>query len=140
MLVGVGDGLALGDLAHQPLAGLVKATTDGTVRPPSALGMTTGSPPSMTATTEFVVPRSMPMILPMSRVLSCLTGRMARRSMSLVELCVCGGLCTGGDDDQRGPQDAVAKLVAPLELPGDGPLGDLVRWLHAHGLVQTRVE
>ena len=44
---------------------LVKATTDGTVRPPSAEAMTVGSPPSMTATTEFVVPRSMPMILPM---------------------------------------------------------------------------
>ena len=44
---------------------LVNATTDGTVRPPSADAMTVGSPPSMTATTEFVVPRSMPMILPM---------------------------------------------------------------------------
>src|SRR3954466_904008 len=42
---------------------LVNATTEGVVRPPSALGMTTGSPPSMTATTELVVPRSMPMIL-----------------------------------------------------------------------------
>ena len=41
---------------------LVKATTDGVVRPPSALGITTGSPPSMTETTELVVPRSMPMI------------------------------------------------------------------------------
>ena len=41
----------------------VKPTTDGVVRPPSALGMTIGSPPSMTATTEFVVPRSMPMTL-----------------------------------------------------------------------------
>src|SRR5688572_13998781 len=40
---------------------LVNATTEGVVRPPSALGMTTGSPPSMTATTEFVVPRSIPM-------------------------------------------------------------------------------
>ncbi len=42
---------------------LVKATTDGVSRPPSGLVITTGSPPSMTATTEFVVPRSMPMIL-----------------------------------------------------------------------------
>src|SRR5476651_2637132 len=40
-----------------------KATTEGVVRFPSALGMTTGSPASMTATHEFVVPRSMPMIL-----------------------------------------------------------------------------
>ena len=42
---------------------LVNATTDGVSRPPSGLVMTTGSPPSMTATTELVVPRSIPMIL-----------------------------------------------------------------------------
>ena len=42
---------------------LAKATTDGVIRPPSALVMTCGSPPSMAATTEFVVPRSIPMIL-----------------------------------------------------------------------------
>ena len=42
----------------------LNATTEGVVRPPSALGTTTGSLPSMTATTELVVPRSMPMILP----------------------------------------------------------------------------
>src|SRR6185503_17556103 len=41
----------------------LKATTDGVVRDPSALGMTTGLPPSITATTELVVPRSIPMIL-----------------------------------------------------------------------------
>jgi hypothetical protein len=35
------------------------------MREPSALVMTVGSPPSMTATTLFVVPRSMPMIFPM---------------------------------------------------------------------------
>src|SRR5437870_8626502 len=40
----------------------VNATTDGVTRPPSAFGMTTGSPPSITATTEFVVPRSIPII------------------------------------------------------------------------------
>jgi len=37
-----------------------KATTDGVVRLPSELAMTVGSPPSRTATTELVVPRSMP--------------------------------------------------------------------------------
>src|ERR1700686_3708264 len=42
---------------------LVNATTDGVRRPPSGLGITTGSPPSMAATTELVVPRSMPIIL-----------------------------------------------------------------------------
>src|SRR5687767_3761665 len=49
---------------------LVKATTEGVVREPSALGITTGSPPSMTATTEFVVPRSIPMTLLMTPALS----------------------------------------------------------------------
>ena len=39
---------------------LEKATTDGVVRVPSALGMTTGSPASRKATTELVVPRSIP--------------------------------------------------------------------------------
>src|SRR5690625_5294969 len=39
---------------------LLKATTDGVVRAPSALAMTVGSPPSRTATTELVVPRSIP--------------------------------------------------------------------------------
>src|SRR5712692_5387135 len=42
---------------------LVMATTDGVVRAPSWLGMTTDSPPCITATTELVVPKSIPMIL-----------------------------------------------------------------------------
>src|SRR3954469_6064564 len=44
---------------------VVKATTDGVVRPPSAFSMTVGSPPSRTAMHEFVVPRSIPMVLAM---------------------------------------------------------------------------
>jgi hypothetical protein len=39
------------------------ATIDGVVRPPSALGMSSGFPASITATHEFVVPRSIPIIL-----------------------------------------------------------------------------
>ena len=39
------------------------ATTEGNNRPPSALVMTVGSPPIITAQTELVVPRSMPIIL-----------------------------------------------------------------------------
>ena len=36
------------------------ATTEGVVREPSELGITTASPASKTATTELVVPRSIP--------------------------------------------------------------------------------
>jgi hypothetical protein len=38
----------------------LNATTDGVVRPPSALAMMVGSPPSRVAITELVVPRSIP--------------------------------------------------------------------------------
>ena len=40
----------------------VNATTEGVVRPPSAFGITVGSPPSRTAMHEFVVPRSIPSV------------------------------------------------------------------------------
>ncbi|GFO68797.1 hypothetical protein GMLC_23760 [Geomonas limicola] len=45
---------------------------DGVVRLPSALAMTTGSPPSITATQELVVPRSIPITLLMSVDPPCL--------------------------------------------------------------------
>ncbi len=41
----------------------VNPTTEGVVRPPSWLGITAGVPASITDTTEFVVPRSIPIIL-----------------------------------------------------------------------------
>src|SRR5438128_8919548 len=41
----------------------VKPTIDGVVRLPSEFGITTGSPPSITATQLLVVPRSIPMTL-----------------------------------------------------------------------------
>jgi hypothetical protein len=39
---------------------LANATTDGVVLAPSAFSITFGYPPSMIATHEFVVPRSIP--------------------------------------------------------------------------------
>src|SRR6185369_11516166 len=50
--------LAASPTRRSPL--LVKATTDGVVRLPSEFSRTSGSPPSMTAMHEFVVPKSMP--------------------------------------------------------------------------------
>jgi hypothetical protein len=44
----------------------VKPTIEGVVLPPSALAITTGSPPSITATHEFVVPKSIPMTVAMT--------------------------------------------------------------------------
>src|SRR2546421_11226827 len=50
--------LATSPTRRSPL--LLIATIEGVVRAPSAFGITTGSPASMTATHEFVVPRSIP--------------------------------------------------------------------------------
>src|SRR5258708_3055763 len=47
----------------------VKATTDGVVRPPSAFSMTVGSPPSSTAMHELVVPRSIPIVFAILKLL-----------------------------------------------------------------------
>src|SRR5512136_907094 len=47
--------------SRSPLS--VMATMDGVVRLPSAFAITTGSPPSMIATQELVVPRSIPITL-----------------------------------------------------------------------------
>src|SRR5258708_24839458 len=55
----------------------VKATTDGVVRDPSALGITAGLPDSVAAITEFVVPRSIPTAVAIAA--SSLTARDSRR-------------------------------------------------------------
>ena len=43
----------------------VNATTEGVVRPPSWFAITVGWPACITATTELVVPKSIPITLPM---------------------------------------------------------------------------
>jgi len=60
---------------------LEKPTTEGVVRPPSALGMTVGSPASRTLTTEFVVPRSIPTALGMGVLLT-----LSKNTVAAVEL------------------------------------------------------
>src|SRR5688572_33273939 len=50
---------------------LENATTEGVVRAPSEFSSTEGSPPSMTAIQEFVVPRSIPRILDMENGWLC---------------------------------------------------------------------
>src|SRR4029078_3298117 len=75
-----------------------KATTDGVVRAPSALGMTTGSPPSSTETTELVVPRSIP------------TG-LAMVALSLGDACGCQIL--------SGPDASLRRAPFPAQPGGD---------------------
>src|SRR4029079_10615866 len=111
---------------------LVKATTLGTVRPPSAEAMTVGSPPSITATTLFVVPRSMPMILAICVVSPVVGSRLVRVGFALggsVELLgPVGGRCfpgrgvgvgVRGHGHEGRPHDAVAEAVPAADLLHD---------------------
>src|SRR5918911_3634703 len=60
--------LATWPTIRSPDLGFV-ATTEGVIRLPSAFSSTVGSPASITATTEFVVPRSIPITLGMEGLL-----------------------------------------------------------------------
>ena len=60
VLSGLGIACRLATSPTSTSPSFANATTEGVVRLPSALAITVGSPPSRTATTEFVVPRSIP--------------------------------------------------------------------------------
>src|ERR1700704_2779566 len=83
----------------------VKATTEGVVRVPSEFSITLGLPPSMIATQELVVPRSMPMIFAMR--------------VPLIRFYPRGGVfpavfkCFGYGDERRA-EDPVVQRVALL--------------------------
>ena len=87
---------------------LANATTDGVVRAPSALAMTVGSPPSSTATHEFVVPRSMPM---------------ARAMLGYLHAVWCTDVCFGGPWT-TGPHTEFGKQVESVQLNS----AEVTRW------------
>src|SRR5688572_1310915 len=88
----------------------VNPTTEGVVRPPSLFGMIWVTPPSMTATHEFVVPRSIPITLP-------ITSRLHAGSVPLASgRCL---LCLSRYLHPRWPQELVPDLVSALEFLND---------------------
>src|SRR5207248_11443860 len=83
------------------------ATIEGVVREPSEFSITLGLPPSMIATQEFVVPRSMPMILDIALP--------SVRIQVTVRVGVSGLVFNGlGDRHERGPEHPVVQAVAFL--------------------------
>src|SRR5881628_3714208 len=91
----------------------VNPTTEGVRRLPSWFAMTVGSPPSTTATTELVVPRSMPITFAMCRCLSSLESCSRR--------CEAGG---GADHPRSSAGASLSRHVDPdllgLDLLGLG--------------------
>src|SRR6185295_1980127 len=98
---------------------LANATTDGVVRPPSALAMIVGSPPSRTATAELVVPRSMPTARAI--FFSCMTSGRASAArhvdfVLLIVLVTCCWCCFVGQSPRHQP-DLSSPHYGNLRLP-----------------------
>src|SRR3989442_7441693 len=117
--------------SRSPLS--VNVSSDGVVGYPSALAMTTGSLPEMMATQELVVPRSIPMTLPMVFLLRLLGRRFHR--------CVPAFARTArGDRHPRWPQHAVMQVV-PLLIFFHDRIGRLSFGIHRrHCLMHGRIE
>src|SRR5215212_587156 len=103
----------------------VTATTDGVSRSPSAFGMTVGSPPSMVAITELVVPKSMPIVRAIF-VLSFYPNHSVYAGDAGIALLAVWpsrslAVFTRSHFDHRRPQDAVTESVAG-RVDGDYPV------------------
>src|SRR5262249_437612 len=109
--------LAIWPTSRSPVS--TRPIIEGVVRLPSLLGITTGSPPSITATQELVVPRSIPMTLLIQR-------------FSWIRLL--------GDNHQRGAEQPAVEGVARHHL-GHYLIGRYFDAFHVlHGFVKVWIE
>src|SRR5678816_1410648 len=92
---------------------LVNATIDGVVRSPSLFSMTRGLPPSMMATQELVVPRSMPITLAIQN--SATYFWVLTRGPYLEAGSFVSRLFGGRNHDAGGPQQSSVELISLLD-------------------------
>src|SRR5437899_1670741 len=128
--------LAIWPTRRSPLA--VKPTIDGVVRAPSWFGMTWGAPPSITATQELVVPRSMPITLPTPH-LAALVASPERAQALSVDLHRSHARVLG-HLHQRGAQEPVPVGIALAVHLDHRALREPRRRLVGQGLVALGVE
>src|SRR5438445_978633 len=114
------------------------ATMEGVVRAPSEFSITLGLPPSMIATQELVVPRSIPMIFPMAFPFEFPANNLAT-DMGINPSSSSLGVLGPRDGHERRPNHAVVQRVALLQHV-DHRIGLLLRREHADGLMSVRVE
>src|SRR5580692_1911773 len=141
---------------------LVNATIEGVVRSPSLFSITRGLPPSMMATHELVVPRSMPITFAIgcysakSRsfvyycrlflkgyALGALFGEPAERIQGRCNATLIKSLVQSwrlGDDDPGRPQQPPIDLIARLHHLQNRVRLRRSRRLGQHGLVAGRIE
>src|SRR5262247_67789 len=125
-----------------------KPTMEGVVRMPSGFGMTTGWPPSMTATHEFVVPRSMPMTFPMCssskrgirRADFQLSSPLVARAADFRGAETAPRASLARHRDARWAQHFSVQEVAALHFVDHVMAGDVCRFDHQNRLVPLRIE
>src|SRR6185437_11385101 len=145
----------LADWPTRTSSSLVKATMDGVVRSPSLFSITRGLPPSMMATHELVVPRSMPITFAMGSYSANLFlsitkgvrsgcsfwGAYPEDSRPVVAQRPSRARSRGfGHDDPGRAQHATVQLITGLEHLQDRIRLRSARGLGHHGLVTRGVE
>src|SRR3954469_1909372 len=95
----------------------VNATTDGVVRPPSAFGITVGSPPSSTAMQLLVVPRAIPIVFAIClySLLSDFGAENLSRNVADFGSAEDADQNTAGDDQRGAAEQARADELVPPE-------------------------
>src|SRR5210317_1729790 len=106
----------LADWPTSTWSSFVKATIDGVVRSPSEFSMTLGLSPSITATHELVVPRSIPITLPI--VLRSKIGEILQTACKVGPSARLSSLCR--HDHHSRPQQPTIERVAFLHHGDDG--------------------
>src|SRR5271170_6601149 len=141
VLAGLVTAWRLADWPTSTSSSFVKATIEGVVRSPSLFSMTRGLPPSITATHELVVPRSMPITLLISWTpknqndvsqLSC--GQSGSNSSASA------ALGRPGNDHPRRPEQPAVELVTGLQYLQDGSFRYLSRGLCQYRFMQRRIK
>src|SRR5262245_30111835 len=128
----------LADWPTSTSSSLVNATMDGVVRSPSLFSMTRGLPLSMMATQELVVPRSMPMTLPISNSPKFFVQTWPLCGGPVVSFKKISALGRRHDDARRPQQSPVEQI--PALHDGKHRIRRGVRGLRHHGFVLLRIE
>src|SRR5450631_3449337 len=138
VLAGLVTAWRLADCPTNTSPSFVKATIDGVVRSPSLFSITLGLPPSMMATQEFVVPRSMPIILPIVKTLSIIqTDDRYVGEVNAISIALPGRFT---DDDAGRTQQAAIERIALLNHTQHRIDRLVPALLRHHGFVPGRVE
>src|SRR5579872_5088303 len=111
------------------------ATMEGVRREPSLFSRTVGSPASMTATTEFVVPRSMPITF----AIVLFPPDDGYRGLNASLTCI-HWRCIAGHNDLCRANDAIPHDIAGPRYGDNGAFRHICSCFHGEGFMPARIK